>query len=389
MRRTVFFGWGILVGIAGGAAVSAEPEVTVRQSECLPWAQDDRADLVRVVMDGCTVRVLHEYVVTNCCLEYRAKVSVSGSSVEVHEVDEGPPCDCICPYDLETRIDGLESGRYTVVVHAFLHKDPLEFEVEVPPCEGFWLLAPQIWAVMGTSGVTVPVLATLEMPIEGFSFGVTFPQEHARIVEIDLAGTATEEAGAEYVRIELSDPSSEPAAAGTGWATCAVVLDAEEPFEGQTIPAGAGLHLASLVYDILPPGASVPRSVSVPFVDGLGEPPVKIAFSVDGRDVVPETRNGIIQLTSPPRFLRGDSDDDGELTISDPIYLLNFLFQGGSATPCDDAADSNDDGVLDISDAVAALSYLFLGGPMPPPEGAPGIDPTLDELGCARPSPTA
>jgi hypothetical protein len=49
-----------------------------------------------------------------------------------------------------------------------------------------------------------------------------------------------------------------------------------------------------------------------------------------------------------------------------------------------DTGDSNDDGELDISDAIHTLGYLFLGfGDIPAPgPGDCGIDPTLDELSC-------
>ena len=34
-----------------------------------------------------------------------------------------------------------------------------------------------------------------------------------------------------------------------------------------------------------------------------------------------------------PLFRRGDSNGDGALDISDPIYTLQFLFTGGQAPP--------------------------------------------------------
>ena len=87
-----------------------------------------------------------------------------------------------------------------------------------------------------------------------------------------------------------------------------------------------------------------------------------------------------------PRFRRGDVDGDGNLVISDLIGLLNFLFLGGAAIACEDAGDLTDSGALGLSSAIFGLNYLFLGGPEPSPPGARdcGIDPTEDELRCAR-----
>ena len=71
------------------------------------------------------------------------------------------------------------------------------------------------------------------------------------------------------------------------------------------------------------------------------------------------------------------------LDISDGIGILNYLFLGGAATPCEDAADANDDGSINIADPVAILNYLFLGhGDLPDPCGSVGHDPTSDGLIC-------
>lgn len=89
------------------------------------------------------------------------------------------------------------------------------------------------------------------------------------------------------------------------------------------------------------------------------------------------------RLSGAVGFQRGDSNVDGQLTISDPSHLLSYLFLGGPAPTCLEASDANDDGRLDVSDGLWSLNFLFLGGP---PPGAPfpdcGADPTPDELGC-------
>jgi hypothetical protein len=84
-------------------------------------------------------------------------------------------------------------------------------------------------------------------------------------------------------------------------------------------------------------------------------------------------------------FVRGNSNNDGRVDISDSIYTLSYLFLGGPEPPCLDAADSNNDSTVDISDAVFSLNFLFLGGaPIPPPYPACGLDSgPVDLLGCA------
>jgi len=79
---------------------------------------------------------------------------------------------------------------------------------------------------------------------------------------------------------------------------------------------------------------------------------------------------------APGRFVRGDANNDGIRDISDAVFILSFLFSGGSRPLCDEASDINGDGTRDISDPVYLLSYLFL-GKTPPPQPFPecGLDP--------------
>src|SRR5262249_55464496 len=83
-------------------------------------------------------------------------------------------------------------------------------------------------------------------------------------------------------------------------------------------------------------------------------------------------------------FVRGDSNGDGKVNISDPQATLNYLFLGGGRPWCFDAADANDDGKLDSSAPISTLYFLFAGGAKPPPPfPEPGEDPTEDRIGCS------
>jgi len=85
-------------------------------------------------------------------------------------------------------------------------------------------------------------------------------------------------------------------------------------------------------------------------------------------------------------FIRGDSNDDGLLNVSDAVFTLSFLFIGDELPECVAAADTNDDGTVNITDVIRALNFLFMGGAgaPPPPFPEPGEDPTQD-LGCREP----
>jgi hypothetical protein len=79
---------------------------------------------------------------------------------------------------------------------------------------------------------------------------------------------------------------------------------------------------------------------------------------------------------------RGDADGTSPLNITDPIFVLNFLFAGGEGPTCLDAADADDSGTVNITDPIRVLNFLFAGGPPPLPPGPNncGADPTEDAL---------
>jgi len=80
-------------------------------------------------------------------------------------------------------------------------------------------------------------------------------------------------------------------------------------------------------------------------------------------------------------FRRGDADGSGKLDLTDAIATLQFLFMGGTAPACKDAADTDDSGKLDLTDAISSLQFQFMGGPPPASPGPTtcGPDPTADE----------
>lgn len=132
----------------------------------------------------------------------------------------------------------------------------------------------------------------------------------------------------------------------------------------------------------------VPTGVEIP-LEGL---PVSVTgISVHGPDLVAVGTQRFAELMKlkafedlPAPFLRGDSDANGDVNLTDAITTLNYLFLGGPVPPCEDGADADDSGGLDLTDAIATLMFLFLGGdPLPPPFPDPGADPSPDSLTCA------
>ena len=105
-----------------------------------------------------------------------------------------------------------------------------------------------------------------------------------------------------------------------------------------------------------------------------------IDFNQDGDF---DDNNELAFQTEQHAFLRGDANDDGQVNMSDMIFIYNVLFQGGGNFANEDAADVNDDGMINITDGVFLSNYLFAGtvSALPEPFLTPGIDPTPDNLG--------
>lgn len=87
-------------------------------------------------------------------------------------------------------------------------------------------------------------------------------------------------------------------------------------------------------------------------------------------------------VLSQSLFTRGDCNTDDLVNIADAILGLGILFAGDGPANCEDACDTNDDGSMDISDPIYLLATLFSAGPNPPAPNSCGDDPTPDSLSC-------
>jgi hypothetical protein len=73
----------------------------------------------------------------------------------------------------------------------------------------------------------------------------------------------------------------------------------------------------------------------------------------------------IVPINLHSIYLSGDANGDEKLSVSDVVYLINYLFKGGPKPDPIRSADANCDGKVTVSDVIYLINYLFKGGPKP------------------------
>jgi hypothetical protein len=61
----------------------------------------------------------------------------------------------------------------------------------------------------------------------------------------------------------------------------------------------------------------------------------------------------------------GDVNEDGVVNVSDPPFIIAYIYSGEPAPEPLERGDANCDGSTNISDAVFIITYIFSGG-LPP-----------------------
>ncbi len=71
-----------------------------------------------------------------------------------------------------------------------------------------------------------------------------------------------------------------------------------------------------------------------------------------------------IKVKLPPPIC-GDADASGSVAITDAVYIINYIFGGGSPPKPISSGDTNCDGIVTVTDVVYIINYIFGGGPVP------------------------
>jgi hypothetical protein len=152
----------------------------------------------------------------------------------------------------------------------------------------------------------------------------------------------------------------------------------------QLIPANTRTEAFRLDFNVKP-DAPV-GTTEVRFVDGarrsgptapIGNPVHNTLIS-GGQPVSPDARAGFVFINAlvsilpgGTPFVRGDSNGDQKIDISDPKFTLSHLFLGTVDLKCPDAADANDDGRVDVSPWRRSCTSSWEARPFPRPGKRP------------------
>ena len=244
--------------------------------------------------------------------------------------------------------------------------------------------------------VRVPLFLKADSEILAFQLSIDFDEEALSFVGLERVfklPNGTTDYG--FVRLRFDNSNEVPGNSGIeeGALVAAVIFSLEGP--PLVLPRNVEHEVVRLRFRISP--NTEKSSAVVRFMDGAqfgGPGPATnfvSVFSPPNYDVVAAAlsptfvaiHSAVEILGDVTVFIRGDSNADDAVNVSDVHASLGYLFQQGAAPRCLDAADANDDGRVDLGDPVTTLFFLFLGGvEIPPPFSQPGLDPSEDLLQC-------
>jgi 6-phosphogluconolactonase (cycloisomerase 2 family) len=107
------------------------------------------------------------------------------------------------------------------------------------------------------------------------------------------------------------------------------------------------------------PAGDGPQSVFSADLDGDLDLDLAVAnFNSDDVSV-------LLNLSNIPGYIAGDVNGDGSVSLSDIVYLINYLFKFGPAPVPSQAGNTNCDSKTSLSDIVYLINYLFKSGSPP------------------------
>lgn len=178
--------------------------------------------------------------------------------------------------------------------------------------------------------------------------------------------------GKQFASVNLNTSTNLPVALQSGFILSGTTRDsadiemsgvrvrAIDASTGDTIFTPGDTSSAAGFYDIIVPN-DVYNLLYIPRAGSAVTDSVKL-FAVP---VTKDTTVNVVFLTGGPSCTCGDANGTGSINISDAVYVINYIFGGGTAPNPLCRGDANGTGSVNISDAVYIITFIFGGGPVP------------------------
>ncbi len=244
--------------------------------------------------------------------------------------------------------------------------------------------------------VVLPFSINANAETDGFSFSVDFDEEVLQAIEIEkLHPMPDGTTDYDFEALIINNSNEAPGNGGVdeGFLVGAVIYNLRVIGEF-ALPPNQDNEVLAFKFQVQPevPAGS---TTEVRFLDGArphpNSPPAENVAAINGVSVFPGLGASYVYIHSQiniradlSTFIRGDANGDEFVDISDAVKIISFLYQSGSAPDCLDAADVDDDGELGLADPIYLLTCLFVDGSqqIPSPYPDAGGDPSFDTLDC-------
>jgi len=90
-----------------------------------------------------------------------------------------------------------------------------------------------------------------------------------------------------------------------------------------------------------------------------------ISFTARASDGIGSYEDKYLTVDIMLPYVCGDANGDEEINVADAVYMINYVFKGGSAPDPLESGDANCDGDDNVADAVYVINYVFKGGQAP------------------------
>jgi hypothetical protein len=100
-------------------------------------------------------------------------------------------------------------------------------------------------------------------------------------------------------------------------------------------------------------------------ISGTTTPVGSVSFTAVVADVVGDSAERLFSFEIVENLLCGDVDGDGNVNVSDVVFLISFVFGDGPPPDPLEVGDVDCNGTINVSDVVYLINYVFGDGPEP------------------------